>query len=345
MNIQELFRDIQKGTFLPLYYFWGPEKWLISDALRRMEERLLISATREFNREVLDGEDTEPEAIVPILQSFPLRSPHRLVIVRRAEGIWKKKTSSILLEYFSDPNPKTCAVFLGEKADQRTKFLQALEAKGAIVAFYPPFEKDLFRWVHSRADQLGHPISDQAVYLLLERIGFGLQELQAELEKLILRKEPGSRIEEEDVFAATEDTRAGNPFELPPAVGRLDAQGALKQLRRETQQGDPPVFLFSLIVRHFRLLRRAKDLLARGHSKREIEGRLRIFTRGARDFWEQVERFPLPLLEQLWPMTLKTDRNLKLSRAEKSLLLEAYVIGILLKSRESLKRRGDHLIR
>ncbi len=305
-----------------------------------MEEKLLDSATREFNREVLDGEEAEPEAIVSALQAFPLRSSRRLVIVRQAEGIGKKKTSSILLEYFSDPNPRTCAVFIGEKADHRTKFLQALEGKGAIVAFYPPFEKDLLQWVHSRAEQLGNPISDQALFLLLERVGPGLQDLQTELEKLTLGREPGSRIEEENILAVTEDRRAGNPFEFAPAVGRLNAQEALRQLRRETRQGESAVFLFSLLVRHFRLLRKAKDLHAQGHSRREIEASLRIFSRGARDFWEQVDKFPLPLLEQLWPFTLKTDRNLNVSRCEKSLLLESYVLRILLQCKESVECGG-----
>ncbi|MGA2958498.1 MAG: DNA polymerase III subunit delta, partial [Thermodesulfobacteriota bacterium] len=238
MNSQEFFREIQRGKLLPLYYFWGPEKWLVEDALKKIEEKALDPATREFNREVMDGEEEAAETIVASLQVFPIRSPSRMVIIRNADGIWKK-TPSIFIDYFHNPNPQSCAVFIGEKTDQRTKFFQALEDKGAIVAFFPPYEKELHRWVRSRAEQLGHPISEEASTLLLERIGPSLQDIQTELQKIILGKEPGKEIEEEDVLTMTEDTRSENLFDLPRAVGHLDSRKSLRLLRKNLQQGEP----------------------------------------------------------------------------------------------------------
>ncbi len=252
---------------MPLYYFWGPEKWLVEDALKKVEAKALDPLTREFNREVLDGEEEAAETIIGSLQVFPIRSPWRMVIIRSADRIWKK-TPSPFIDYFRNPNPQACAVFIGEKTDQRTKFFQALEDKGAIVAFFPPYEKELHRWVRSRAEQLGHPISEEASTLLLERIGSSLQDIQMELQKIILGKEPGKKIEEEDVLTMTEDTRSESLFDLPRAVGRLDSRESLRLLRKNLQQGEPPVLLFSLLVRQLRLIRRAKDLLVQGSRKK-----------------------------------------------------------------------------
>jgi DNA polymerase-3 subunit delta len=334
MNSQEFFRELQRGKLLPLYYFWGPEKWLVEDALKKVEAKALDPLTREFNRDVLDGEEEAAETIIGSLQVFPIRSPWRMVIIRRADWIWKK-TPSPFIDYFRNPNPQACAVFIGEKTDQRTKFFQALEDKGAIVAFFPPYEKELHRWVRSRAEQLGHPISEEASTLLLERIGSSLQDIQMELQKIILGKEPGKKIEEEDVLTMTEDTRSESLFDLPRAVGRLDSRESLRLLRKNLQQGDPPVLLFSLLVRQLRLIRRAKDLLMQGYSKKEVEGRLRILPRSAQDFWRQVDRFPPSLLERLWRLTLKADQGLKLSRSDKGLLLEEYILNLLLSSGET----------
>ncbi len=331
MNSQEFFREVQRGKLLPLYYFWGPERWLIEDALKKIEEKALDPATRDFNREVLDGEEEGAEAIIASLQVFPIRSPRRMVIIRNADGIWKK-TPSAFFEYFHNPNPQACAIFIGEKTDQRTKFFMALEDKGATVAFFPPYEKELHRWVRSRAEQLGHPISEEASTLLLERIGPSLQDIQMELQKIILGKEPGERIEGEDVLTMTEDTRSESLFDLPRAVGVLDSRESLRLLRKNLQQGEPPVLLFSLLVRQLRLIRRAKDLVMQGYTKKEVEGRLRILPRSAQDFWRQVDRFPLSLLEKLWRLTLKADQRLKLSRSDKGLLLEEYILNLLLNS-------------
>ncbi len=54
--------------------------------------------------------------------------------------------------------------------------------------------------------------------------------------------------------------------------------------------------------------------------------------RSAQDFWKQVDRFPPSLLESLWRLTLKADQGLKLSRSDKGLLLEEYILTLLLSS-------------
>jgi DNA polymerase-3 subunit delta len=331
MNPQEFFQEIQGGTLLPLYYFWGPENWLIEDALKKIEEKALNPGTRDFNREVLHAEEEGAEALVASLQALPVRSPRRVVIIRGADRIWKK-AAPLFLDYFQDPNPHTCGVLVGEKADLRTKFFQALEKKGAIVAFFPPREKDLHRWVRSRAGQSGYALSEEAANLLLERVGPGLGEIEMELQKLILGKEGGRLIEGEDVIALTQDTRGGSPFDLSRAVGRREANESFRLLRRNLELGESPVLLFSLLVRQLRLIRRARELLLQGLSKKEVEGRLRVLPRHAEDFWKQVGKFPPHLLEQVWQSSLKADRGLKSARSDKGLLLEEYVFTLLLHS-------------
>ena len=332
MNANDFFREIRKGPLLPFYYFWGPERWLIGEALKKIEERALSPATRDFNREVLDAPETSAESLLASLQSFPVRSPRRLVIIRQADPLWKKSPLPFV-DYFQDPNPQTCAVFIGEKADLRAKFFQALEKKGAVVPFYPPFEKDLHRWVQTQAEQLGGSIAEGAAHLLVERIGSNLQEMRTELEKLTLGKASWKRIEEEDILALTEDTRSESPFELPQAVGRRNVREALRLLHKNLQQGEPPALLFSLMVRHLRLLQRAKNLRAEGLSKKEVEGKIRIPPRHAEEFWRQTEKISPSPMGRLWKVTLKADQRLKSSRADTGLLLEDYLLNLLGDSR------------
>ncbi len=328
MKASEFFREIGRGNLLPLYYFWGPEKWLMDEAIKKIEDRALSPATRDFNREAFDAEEAETESSLSSRQAFPVRSAWRLVIIRKADEIWKR-TPSPFVDYFQNPNPQTCAVFVGVRADLRAKFFQSLERKGAVVPFYPPFERDLVRWVHLQAEQLGHKISDEVVALLVERVGPSLREILVELQKLSLRKEKGREITEEDVFALTADCRLESPFEFPQAVGRLKKGEALRLLHKSLQQGEPPILLFSLLVRQLRLIQRAQEMRARGLTKKEVEGKLRIPPRSVEEFWAQVEIFPSPIRKGLWPATWRTDQKMKLSRGDKGLLLEEYVLRLL----------------
>jgi DNA polymerase-3 subunit delta len=332
MKAQEFFHDVKMGKLLPLYYLYGGERGLIDEALDRIKEKALQATTREFNLEVFYAQDAVPEAILASLQVFPVCSPRRLVVIHQADFIWNKGPSPYI-EYFLNPNPTTCAVFIGEKADLRTRFFQALEKTGAAIAFFPLSERELIRWIQREADHWGYHISEEAGAILLERLGSNLAELKSELQKLTLH--PGGRknLSEEDVLALTEDIRNESPFEIPLAVGHLNLREIFRLLRKNLQQGDSPLLLLSLIVRQLRLIRRAQELTRGGCSRKEIETQLRILPRRANEFWEQVERFPFSALEQLWPPTLEADQELKSSRSDKGLLLEKYLWKLLLLAR------------
>jgi DNA polymerase-3 subunit delta len=324
MKAQDFFRDLEKGKLLPFYYFYGTERGLLDEALERVEEKAITPQARDFNLKIFNAKEDPEETILDSLQVFPVHSPRTLIVIHQADSI-SRKDPSPYTEYFSNPNPLTCLVFVGEKVDLRTKFFQALEKRGAAVAFYPLYEKDLIRWIHAQAEQLGYRLSPEAISLLVERVGPDMKELKPELQKLALRPD-GKRFRgEEDVLALTGDTRVENPFELPLAVGHLNIGGMLHLLRKNLQQGEAPLFLFSLIVRQLRLLRRAQELSAEGISRREIETQLRILPRRANDFWEQAKKFPISVLQQIWPPTLKMDQELKSSRSDKGLLLGKYL--------------------
>ncbi len=332
MRAQEFFQEVERGKILPLYYFYGPEKWLIDEALGKIKEKVLHPASRDFDGDVLDAEEHDAGKILASLQTFPLRSSRRLVMIRRADLLWGKNPSPFI-DYFADLNPQVCAIFLGEKADLRHSFFMALGRKGAVVSFHSLPEKEITSWISTRAKRAGQAITPKAILLLIERVGTDLRELEGEIHKLALRQGDKKEIVEEDVLALTADIRTESPFELPRAVGRIDPREMLRLLRKNLEQGESPLLLLALITRQLRLLRRAQELRARGDSPKEVESKLRIFPRIAKNFWEQVDRFPSSIFEELWPATWKVDQDLKSSRSEKGLLLEEYLWGLYFRSR------------
>jgi DNA polymerase-3 subunit delta len=324
MKVQDFHFNLERGNILPLYYFYGPEKGLLNEALSRIEEKILNPTTREFNREIVDAEEEEWQTISDKIHTMPLGASRRLVIIRQAEGIWKKP-ASVLISYFEDPIPSTCAVFVGEKADLRMKFFQSLEKKGAAVGFYPPSDQEILRWLRGQAQQAGHTLSEDAASLLLELVGPNLQDLKAEIQKINSSLREGKKIEAADIEKLTENTRSESPFELPRAIGRFDLKRTLGLFRKTWQQGDAPPLLMALILRNLRMIRKAQGLKAKGLPSREIENRLHIHPREAPGFWEQVRKTPPHFWEDAWRLSLETDRGLKSSRGDKEMVMEEYL--------------------
>jgi len=324
MKAQDLFQDIRRGKIGPLYYFYGPERWFIKDALEKIKERVLEPTTQDFNRQVFDAAEDGPDVILAALEVFPIASPRRMVVIQKADAIWKQH-SVIFINYFESLNPSTCAIFVGEKADSRARFFRVLAEKGKLVGFYPLSEKEQAEWIRMQSEQLGNPIADEAIPVLLERVGPSLTEVNLALEKMALRKTRGQSIEEEDVLEMIGNTRAETPFDFPRALGRTDWRNTVRLLHRNLEQGEAPLLLLSLVLRHLRLIWRAMEMQKTGCLKKEIEGHLRIHPRMAHDFWKQVGDFQQVALRELWPLTQKIDQALKSSRVPKGLLLERYL--------------------
>lgn len=321
MKSYELNAQIKRGEILPLYYFYGPEVWLIEDAIRRIKEKILNPASEEFNLTIFDASRATPEQILDNLLTFPINSPRRLTIIQAAEALGAN-LSEAFLDYLTDPNPFTCAIFIGQKADRRTKFLQTLEKKGAIIAFYPLFDQDLRQWIQQRVAEFGQSITAEALSLLVELVGPDLIKLEQEIFKLSLRKGKGLEIEEEDIIALSENMREESPFALAQAVADSDLPKSFYLLYKNLRQGEPPLLLLSLIGRQMRLVGKAKELLAEGLSRKEIELKLKILPAQAKDFWGQVEKNSLAKIIETWPILERTDREMKSSRLAKELLLE-----------------------
>jgi len=324
MRLQDFHLDLERGNILPLYYFYGPERSLINEALFRIEEKVLNPGAREFNREIVDAEEGGLQTILDKIHTLPLGSSRRLVVIRQADGMWKKPPSA-LLSYLEDPNPSTCVVLVGEKADLRMRFFQTLEKKGAAVAFYPPSSQEILRWLRGQAQQAGHSLSEDAASLLLELVGPNLQDLKGEIQKINSSLPKGQKIEAADIEKLTENTRWESPFELPRAIGRLDLKRILGLFRKAWQQGDSSPLLLALILRQLRMIRKAQELREKGTPLREIENRLHIHPREAAGFWEQVRKVPPLFWEEAWKLSLETDRALKSSRGDKEMLWEEYL--------------------
>lgn len=321
MQPPELLEKISQGLISPFYYFYGPEVYLIEKAINKIKEKVLSSEGADFNWAVFDANRDGDELILNNLLTLPIKASRRLTIIRSADSIWKSR-ANVYLDYLANPNPQTCAIFIGEKPDRREKFFQILEKEGTVVGFYPLAEPELKKWVRQQFAEAGRQITEGALAILIELVGPDLMKLEQEIQKLILGGDKRQQIDEDDVLALSEDLRTGDPFALAAAIGELNFSKGLYLLNKNLQQGEPPYLLLCIIGRQLRLIWKAKELRRQGLSCQEIERQLKIIPSWAKDFWRQVDKIPLPKLEESWGILERADLEMKTSRLPKGLILE-----------------------
>jgi len=135
----------------------------------------------------------------------------------------------------------------------------------------------------------GKRLSADAWTVLGQKTGFSLRESLGEIEKLTDYAGEREVIEAADVEAVTGRTKEETVFDLARALAARNLTAATRSLGELLDQDEPPLKIFSIIVREIRILLQAKLLIA--------SGRLRSFDSDM-DFG-QFQRIVYPAMNKL----------------------------------------------
>jgi len=340
--------ELRRGEIAPIYCLYGKERFLLGRVLDALRAAVLEPATKDFNHDVLDAKAGAP-AIVAAARTLPMMAKRRLVVVRGADEI-KADAAEPLLAYVADPAPETVLVLLCEKVDARQKLFATIKKKGALAAFDPPRDRELYSFIVAEARARGGGIEESAARLLAEIVGPDLGQLAQAVEKLVLYAASGGRgpdelssagrgastprlisarrISDEDVATCVAETRARSIFDLMNAVGQGDREAALRQVRRMLADRESPIGIVSMLARHFRQLAVTRELTQQRAGKGEIASALGLNPYFVDGLVAQARRYNPRALARALERICEADAALKSSRLDDGILLERLIGGL-----------------
>jgi len=333
-----------------LYVLYGSDEFSRGEELARIKAGLDSDGMLSSNTDVLDGREATPEQVMAICDTVPFLSAHRLVVVEgllrrfnpperprrgpsgarparraRSEGGQELERWLALANYLGRlPETTTLVLVDGELAAENA-LLEALRPHGTVQEFRRISQKKVVSWLLGRAQKEGLDISAPAAQLLADLVGDNLRLLVSELGKLATYAY-GRRIEGADVKALVSEARDVNVFAMVDAIAEKRPAVALRLLRRLIADGREAGFLLALIVRQYRYIIQAKELMLAGLPAREIGQRLEISS----DFvlqrvLDQAQRYSLPRLKAAYRRLLEADAGIKRGRHDDQLALELLV--------------------
>ena len=182
LTFDALLRSLKQRAPDPVYYLHGEEDVLKDEAVRALLERAVDPASRDFNVDQRAAADLDPEAFNALVNTPPMLTATRAVVLRGMEQLRKTaKVRQELLRYVDSPNPTTVLVLVHGNAEPPDAEL-VRRATAVEVTALPPERVE--RWMVHRAKQLGLTLTPEAGELLLASVGADLSSLARELEKL-----------------------------------------------------------------------------------------------------------------------------------------------------------------
>jgi len=181
--VEALSRSLKKSELAPVYYLYGPEEVLKTEALNAILDQALEPGLRGFDLDQRSVAQLDPEQIYALCNTLPMMAERRVVVLREIEA-WKRKTKgkAEFLRYLEHPSRSTIVVLTqgaGEDAEDKE-----LSRSAYTVRFDPLSPERAEKWVLRRAGQLGMDLEPEAARHLVRAVDADLATLESELAKL-----------------------------------------------------------------------------------------------------------------------------------------------------------------
>lgn len=250
---------------LPAYLAVGGDELKAKTVVSRLKRHLEVGLEAFNLDEWTGGSDIEPQAILSSLNTLPMGSGFRLVIVNSADKL-PKAVSEALVSYLADPNPGCVLCLVAEKLAKSTRLYKAVANCGqkAIIDCAPAKRWDLPKRIMKMAQTRSMRIDEAAANELMSRVGESTTMLDRQIGTLSELCRGAGVITRADVERYVTRTAEVKPWDFLDAVSARDGARALELY--QLMQNPSQVALTSMLAGRVRELICAKSLAARGQS-------------------------------------------------------------------------------
>jgi len=324
-----------------IYILWGQDDYSIARAVDGIKQELGDQASLAAGTTTLENQ-VSPDELKTVCETMPFMTGKRLVIVNGLLGRFETqgrsrrqrkppKTNGNQEEVKTFSNsvnamPDTTVLVLVEGAiSDKNPLLKEIAGRATVRNFPLPKEAKLREWIQKKMKDEGGSISPKAVQLLVRLVGSNLWIMASEVEKLILFT-AGRTIEEEDVRAVVGYNQQATVYNMMDAILEFKAERAEQLLQHLFLSGLAPVYLLYMLARQVQLIVRAKELMRKRGTNREIQNRLGITSEYVlKKTMEQAGRYSLPRLREVYRRLLDTDLSIKTGKYDGELALNILV--------------------
>ncbi len=322
---QKIYKDLETQKFSSLYFIFGEEPYLLNQCFQRFKKSVIAEGTEDFNYNLFYATENSPSEVKEAVETLPMMSPHRLVILKEAHEYSDKQWAEFE-SLITSPVETTIFVILATKVDKRKKILKTLTEVAETVEFKKPYENQVPWWINYIAQSLEVKISEEAIHLLHTLVGSHLLEIESEILKLKEYIGKRDRIELSDVASAVSRSKEENIFDFTRAVGERDQVKALEHLVQLLDQGQSEVGVVALVARHIRLLMVVKKGLEMSLHGGRLAQHAQVPSYFIESYVDQSRQWSMKKLEQTLVVLSETDKALKSSPLSSHIWLENMVL-------------------
>lgn len=304
----------------------GDDKYLTERSLNDLKTSIRKYSITAPEESLFYGDDIQEQDLFDRLNTAPLLSQERIVVIKEAEDI-DDGCLTRLKEYIRKPSGSSYLIMLGKDESVAGRFRDVSE-NISIRKQELPSGGSFVLWVKKHVQQYAKTIDDEAIAIVRELEGNDLSMISRELDKLVTFVGVRKDIRAEDTEAVLGRSMVISAFKITDAIGRNDTAGALEVTSLLMSEGRKEYEIVGLLCWYLKRLLKAKTLILKGESQHAVSSAMRIGRRFQADFFRQLERLDIRKLRSDIEVLLNADLDIKRSRIDPGIALELAIIKL-----------------
>lgn len=317
-----------------VYFFYGNNEFAITRRLKEFEADFTDSTSADMNTAHLDARTMGSDELNTAVNALPFLAPKRLVTLANPSGKYAKPNERKKFEEFIEKVPETARLVIYESIEPRDVdkhwLVKWSGKKGKLVktqAFMLPRPWEMTAWIVNETKSQSGEIEPPAAAKLAEMVGVDTRQAGQEIAKLLAYVNWERQVGVQDVEAVSIVTAQESIFDFVDALATGNSKSAQRLLHRLLETDDA-FSLWGMVIRQFRLLLLAREILDSHGGKEEVARALGVHPFVAEKTSGQARAFMLPVLEKIYHKLLEIDEGAKTGQFTLELALDTLVVEL-----------------
>jgi DNA polymerase III subunit delta len=323
-------------------FLYGNDEFAMARRLAEFGSIFPDPTSADMNTARLEARSMSEDDLNNAVNAMPFLARHRLVFLANPSARYSSPQARKKFFGFLEKVPATAKLAIYENVDVKVykdKSRQETEdekhwlvkwmkkAGLGLERFALPAQWEMAGWIVRNAKEQGGAIEPAAAAKLAEMVGADTRQAAQEAAKLLAYVNWARPVKVQDVEAVCMITAEPDIFAMVDALASGDGPAAQRMLHG-LLQNEEAFSLWGMVVRQFRLLLLAREVIDRHGGQREVEQALGVHAFVAEKVFGQAKRFSLPALEAIYHRLLEIDEGAKTSQVTLDLALATLVVEL-----------------
>ena len=317
-----------------IFFHYGNDEFAISRKLKEFESDFTDPTSADMNTARLDARTTSENDFNNAVNAMPFLAKRRLVLLANPSAKYNNAAARKKFFEFLEKMQDTTRLVMYESVDPRdaekhwlVKWAEKNEKLIQVRAFMLPRLKDMTGWIVNETKNQNGKIEPRAAEMLKDMVGVDTRQAGMEISKLLAYVNWARPISSSDVEAVCIVTSQQSVFDFVDALANGNGKSAQHLLHRLLENEDP-FSLWGMVVRQFRLLIQAREILDGRGNKDDVARALGVHPFVAEKTTQQAARFSIESLEGIYHRLLNIDEGVKTGQVTLELALDTLVMEL-----------------